>query len=714
VLQRERVLRLLEPEPAVRLAAVSAAAGYGKTTLLHGLYERRRSEAPAAWLTLDETDDDPTVLWTDLLAALRTALPDLEIAASARGIPEGDIPDIVPVELVNELSEHGQVALVLDDLHRVSSRAALDGVAWLAQNAPAGVGLIVAGRTRPSLPLGTLRAHGALLEIGADRLAFTVDEAEAILNGHHRLRLERRDVEWLVAHAEGWPAGIHLAGLSMLEARDRPHAARGFTGTNEFVREFLAAEALERDDPATQDLLLRSSVLDRFNGPLCDAVLGTKDSRRALAHLSSTNLFLIPLDDQQGWYRFHHLFGEFLRDQLETLHPGAARAIHRRAYLWHREHGSLDDATHHALHAECYDDAAGLIAAGWPSYATTGRHGVMLARLAQLPHSIVWNDQGLLLAYAWMLVAAGRPADAREAVRIVEDMGALDAGPLDDGFTSIESSLATMRSVMHDGQVAAGIANGRRAVELEPPGSPWRATACYGLGTSLYLAGALDEADRWLAESTQVAHAQGRWLLAASSMAITSLLEGDRLRLDDQATLAQRSITIVREHALEEVAFAPHLALGVSLSADGRAEEALAPLERCIDMVRSGRSSMLALALVELAAALRAMGRRRSANNARAEAAAVIGSLSDPGALPERLQVLTDSWTNGGRAGAALTDRERTILRMLKGTLSERDIGRELYLSRNTIHSHTMSIYRKLGVSSRAAAVRQAERARLI
>ena len=293
-------------------------------------------------------------------------------------------------------------------------------------------------------------------------------------------------------------------------------------------------------------------------------------------------------------------------------------------------------------------------------------------------------------------------------------MGALDAGPLSDGFASIESSLATMRCVMFDGQVAAGIANGRRAVELERPGSAWRATACYGLGTSLYLSGALDEADRWLAESTKVAHAQGRWLLAASSMAIASLLEGDRLHLDDQATLAQRSITIMREHALEDVAFAPHLALGASLSADGRVEEALAPLERCIDLVRAGRSSMLALALVELAAALRATGRRRSANNARAEAAAVIGSLNDPGELPERLGVLTQGWKNGGGRGSALTERERTILRMLKGTLSERDIGRELYLSRNTIHSHTMSIYRKLGVSSRAAAIRQAERARLI
>jgi LuxR family maltose regulon positive regulatory protein len=712
VIRRERLLRLLEPDPAVRLTAVTAAGGFGKTTLL-GTWSQDRDAAPVAWLTLDENDDDSTVLWTDVLSALRRVLPDLEIASSACSIPEADVPEIVPVELVNELTERGDVVLMLDDLHRLSSHESLESVAWLAQNAPAGFHLIVSSRTEPSLPLATLRAHGALVEIGGDDLAFTVDEAVAYLNRHHRMALDRADVERLVEHTEGWPTGIHLAALSLSDAGDRRRAARGFSGRNRFVREFLADEMLG-GDAAGQDLLLGASVLDRFNGPLCDTALGLDSSHQGLARLAATNLFLTPLDDEGHWYRFHRLVGEFLQEELSMRRPGAAEAIHRRAYLWHREQGSLDEAIHHALCAGCYGEAAELMTAAWPGYATGGRHAIMMSRFDRLPPTRLWSDQRLLLAYAWMLVAAGRPAEARGVASVVEDMGDLSAGPLGDGFRSIECSLETVRGLMHDGHIGAAVASGRRAVELEPTGSPWRATACYGLGTGLYLSGSLDEADSWLAEAVRLGRADGRWLLTSSAMAIASLVAGDRLRLDDQAHLAEQSIAMAREHALERVAYAPSLALGTCLSAQGRVEEALEPLERCIDMIRGGRSAMQAFALIQLAGALWTAGSKRAAENARAEAAALIRSHEDPGALHERLELLTRGWANGRRARGALTDRERTILRMLKGTLSERDIGRELYLSRNTIHSHTMSIYRKLGVSSRAEAVQQAERARLV
>ena len=713
VVLRRRLLQLLDAEPAVRITAVTAAGGFGKTTLLGAWYERQR-RTPVAWLTLDETDDDRTVLWTDVLAALRHALPDLEIAASACAIPEPDVPEIVPVELVNELSERGDAALVLDDFHRLSSADALESVAWLAQNGPPGFHLIVAGRVEPRLPLSALRAHGALTEIRAERLAFTTEEADAYLNGHHRLNLEPDDVERLVAQTEGWPAGIHLAALSLQDASDRRRAILGFTGRNRFVREFLADELLNGHEPAAQDLLLRSSALGRFSGPLCDATLGVRASQRSLEGLAATNLFLISLDDEDRSFRFHRLAGEFLADELETRRPGEAATIHGRAYRWHREQGSLDAAMHHALEAGCYSEAAELMVATWPHYATAGGHAAMLERFARLPDSVLWGDQRLLLAYAWVLTAAGRPVEAREAARAAEDMGNLQAGPLDDGFSSIAGSLATVRGLMHDGHSAAAVEDGRRAVELASAGSPWRATACYGLGTSLFLIGEPDEADRWLVEAIEVAIAQRRWLLASSSLAIASLLAGDRLRFEEQAALAEEAFAMAEEHALSRVAFAPQLAIGTSLLAGKRAADALVPLARCIDMVRDGRSSMHALGLIQFAAALHATGRRRAAEDARAEAAAVIASLEDPGMLPERLEVLTQEWASGRRAGTALTERERTILRMLKGTLSERDIGRELYLSRNTIHSHTMSIYRKLGVSSRAEAVRTAQRVRLL
>jgi LuxR family maltose regulon positive regulatory protein len=705
-------MQLLDAGPEIRLTAVTAAAGFGKTALLAAWY-RRQIGMPVAWLALDEADDDRTVLWRDMLAALRQALPELELASSACAIPDRDVPEIVPVELVNELSERGDGAIILDDLHRLSSDEALESIAWLAEHSPPGFRVIVAGRTEPRLPLSTLRAHGALTEIRAAHLGFTVDEADEYLNGQKRLGLDQADVAWLVERTEGWPAGLHLAGLSLQDAGDRHRSLRAFTGRSRFVREFLGDVVLDGQDSASQDLLLRSSVLGRLSGPLCDAALLREGSQGELERVAGANLFLMPMEEE-GRYRFHRLAGEYLEGELELRRPGAAAPIHRRAYAWHREQGSPEEAVHHALRAGCTPQAAELLAAHWPHYATSGRYEVLLEQFDRLPGDALWADQRLLLAYAWALTAAGRPAEARAAVRVVESMGSLDAGPLDDGFASIESSLVTVRAMMHDGHCAAAVRDGRRAVELAAPGSPWRATACWALGTDLFLSGAHEDSERWLREGLELAMEQRRWLLAASSMAIASLVAADQGRFEEQVALAGQSVVLAEEHALGRVAFAPQLAMGACLSSESRFEEALAPLARCIELVGDGRSSMHALALIHFASALYASGRRAAAADARGEAAAVIASQDDPGVLPERLQQLTRGWSKGRRAGAALTERERMILRMLKGTLSERDIGRELYLSRNTIHSHTMSIFRKLGVSSRADAVRKAERARLI
>ena len=461
---------------------------------------------PVAWLTLDEGDNDPVVLWSYVLAALRGALPDLEVSASPELIGASRIVDLLLPELVNELTVRGEAALVLDDFHRLSSGPARESVAWFIEHAPTTFRLVLATRSEPALPLAALRAHAALLELRADDLAFTRSEAEALLNDRLDLGLTLESVDGLVERTEGWPAGLYLAGLSLHAAEDRDGFATRFGGDSRNVVDFFLDEVLAAHDPATQELMLRSSILDRLSGPLCDAVLGEEGSGRMLERLSRVNLFLLPLDERGQWYRFHHLFARLLRVELEHREPGLAVELHRRAYAWYRANGSVDAAIEHALAAGGFDEAGGLIAAAWLDYARVGRHATVLAWLERLPDGLVRDDSRLQLVTAWTHALCGNRQASIEAAAAVERIGGLDAGPLADGFSSLEASLAALRGlVIGWGDLGAALTNALRAAELEGPQSPRRSIVCFALGTCLYYSGDLDEAELWLAEASELA-----------------------------------------------------------------------------------------------------------------------------------------------------------------------------------------------------------------
>jgi LuxR family maltose regulon positive regulatory protein len=302
------------------------------------------AERPVAWVTLDDGDDDPVMLWSYVIEALHGVCPELHVATSPERAGPSRIVDVVLPELVNELAAVGEAALVLDDFHRLSSAAARESVAWLVDNAPSTFQLVVATRSEPALPLAALRAHGALLELRAHELGFTPGEANVLLNERLELRLEREYVDDLVERTEGWPAGVYLAALSLQGVDDRQAFVSTFSGRNRHVVDFLVDEVLEAHDPELQDLMLRSSILDRMCGPLCDAVLEREGSARLLGELSRTNLFLLPIDDHGEWYRFHQLFAQLLRVELEHREPGLAPILQRRAYAWHREHSSSSEA----------------------------------------------------------------------------------------------------------------------------------------------------------------------------------------------------------------------------------------------------------------------------------------------------------------------------------------------------------------------------------
>ena len=706
IVPRERLLEQLRPGSDPALTLVICPAGFGKTTLLAAWYQAETARRPVAWLTLDEADNDPVVLWSYVIEALRRVCPAVSLPAIPQLAEAACVTDVVLPRLVNELNGQGEVVLILDDFHRLSG-AALDSVAWFIEQAPSGLRLVLSTRVEPILPLALLRARGELTELRLGDLRFTPGEADEFLNGRLGLGLERQDVEALVDRTEGWPAGLYLAALSLSRDADRHDFVTRFgISPSRHVNDFLEAEVLQAHDPPTQALMLRSSILGRLCGPLCDAVLEQQDSAVMLDELARTNLFLVPLGDQGGWYRFHPLFAQLLRRELGRRAPGVVPALHRRAYSWHRDHGTAEEAIYHAIEAGEYAAAAELVEASWGKYRNNGGYSTVLGWLGRFPDEILAGDIRLLLVEAWVLTWGARRKQAARAIAAAERLSDSGAGPLPDGFSSVEASLTTLRAAFPWGDASAQLEYGLRAAKLEGPGSPWRPMACWAVGMGLYLHGEFGAADRWFAESLMLAPASGRWLEAGSSMACRSLIAGEQARPDDQRLLAETAVALIHEHGVEDTCGEGWLALGASLAVQGRPEEALVPIERAIAILRSaGQPTGLAMALLRQAPVLRAVGQRERAEAAIAEAKSVIASCPDPGILADQLTAVKRSPRPAARPGQDLTERERTVLRLLKSGLHEREIGDELYVSRNTVHSHIQSIYRKLAVSTRAEAV---------
>jgi LuxR family transcriptional regulator, maltose regulon positive regulatory protein len=707
---RDRLFERLRPRPDVKLTMIAAPAGSGKTTLLgvwRELEERRR---PIAWVTLDEGDNDPVVFWSYVIAALRSVCPELTARLPSEQVGPARTVDTIVLDLVNELSELNDIALVLDDFHRIASGPTRDTIGWFIDNAPSTFQLVIATRSEPGLPLAMLRAHGALLELRADDLGFTRAEADVLLNDRLGLSLARADVAELVERTEGWAAGLYLAALSLQGVEDRHTFVRTFGSRNRHVVDFLLDEVLDAHEPELQELMLRSSILEQISGPLCDFVLERDDSGELLERLSRTNLFLLPLDDGGEWYRFHHLFAQLLRVELEHREPDLVPVLHRRAFAWYLEHDVVAKAIEHALEAGAFAEASDAIAGAWLQTAGSGRHATVLAWLDAFPPGIVHDDPQLLLMRAWTCAQAGRRDETEAAVAALERGGWPGGRALPDGSSSLEASLATLRAGFPWGDVATAHVNALRAVDLQAPGSALRATAAWSLALACFYRGDHDEADEWLDAAIRDGERAGRWLVLVSGLAYRSLLAGERGDSDEQRAHADAAARIAREHGLEEVRGEVHVAVGAALEAEGRLEEALPHLERGTAVLRRGQPLDFALALLRLAEVLRATGRRKAAATALADARAAVDSCRDPGILAELLAGLEGSpQAVRSSQGNELSTRELMILRMLRGRLSERDIGRELYLSHNTIHSHTRSIYRKLGVSSRTDAVRQAK-----
>ena len=402
---RPRLTARLDEGLTRGLILACAPAGYGKTVLLADW--ARRSGHPVAWLSLDAGDNDPARFWRHAVAALDRARPGIgERVAPLLGPPAPSSFQGLVTALINELAAE-EALLVLDDYHVIGSPQVHESLAFLAEHRPAGLRVALASRSDPPLALPRLRARGQLTEIREAELRFTPAEAGELLQ-HAASALPEASVAALAARTEGWAAGLQLAALSLRGHEDAAAFVAAFTGSHRYILDYLAEEVLERQDSQLRTFLRETSVLERLSGPLCDAVTGREGSQALLEAAERAGLFLIPLDEVRGWWRYHHLFADLLRARLQEKQPGRVPQLHRNAAAWYAEHGLADDAISHAAAAGETAWAARIIEQHFDMvYNIRGEAATIHRWLSVLPAEVVRSRPRLLLAQAIMAATSG-------------------------------------------------------------------------------------------------------------------------------------------------------------------------------------------------------------------------------------------------------------------------------------------------------------------
>ena len=596
LVRRPRLLQRLDEGLALgrRLTLISAPAGFGKTTLLSewisdfGFRISECGKAPSlqsavrsphsavrsphsavripksAWFSLDEGDNDPARFWAYLIAALRTV--DASIGEGARSVlqsPQPPAAESVLADLINEIaaipgtadSPARSLILVLDDYHLITAQPIHESIAFLLDHLPDCLHLVIATRGDPPLPLSRLRGRGQLTELRQADLCFTTDEAAAFLNTCMGLGIAADDVTTLASCTEGWITGLQMAALSMQGQEDVPGFIRAFTGSNRYVLDYLVEEVLQRQPESIQTFLLRTSILERLCGPLCDAVLGdwrleigtqhqspisNLRSQDVLEYLDRSNLFLVPLDDRREWYRYHVLFADLLRKRLQHEQPDLAPTLHRRASTWYEEHGQPVPAIEHALSAGDFERAAHLVEQA--AEATLMRSEVVTFQrwLERLPDDLVRARPALCLFHAWVLLVGGCPLDVVESR--LEDVGR-GADLLPGRANVLRAFIAALR-----GQVPSAVELVRQALEELPEDDLFlRNVATWIVSFSHVATGDFQAGSQALDEVVRTGQQIGNVLIAARAQTYLAGVHVRLAQLDKARECYERALEIATD-----------------------------------------------------------------------------------------------------------------------------------------------------------------------
>jgi LuxR family maltose regulon positive regulatory protein len=712
--ERKRLYDLLREGRTLPLTLVVAPAGWGKSTIVADWLAR--DDVTAGWVSLDGGDNDPKRFWRYLLLAAGQAGSAAGAAALRRLDAAGSdvLRDVLPA-FVNELaSAQAPLVLVLDDYHLVTSTQVHETVATLLDRCPPQLHLMLITRADPPLPLSRLRVRGDLAELRADDLRFSAAEAVEFFSSRLGALLSEQDVLRLLARTEGWAAGLQLAALRLRDRPDRSDFIERLTGADWHIVSYLGEEVLASQPPQVREFLLVTSVLNRMCAPLCDALTERADGASLISEIYRANLFLVPLDDEHRWFRYHHLFGGLLRHELARTAPDRPSVLHRRAAQWYADHGDAAEAIGHAIASGDEGLSGRLVAAHWRRPFNAGQLETVRMWLDALPAELVATSASLSAARVWVALDTGR----------LEEVGSA----LDAAETSVppDTHLMVLRALQ---LYKAGDTGGAaaRLREISPSADdPFIATVHRLVqGISWMWLGDTGRAGELLLEAARRAEADGNrlgYIYAEGCRALLAVNRGDLALAESLVADAELAVgqALSGSHF---VAMFPALArarLGTERADWAGARHAAGV---AVELGRRGAGR------VELAAALLTA----------AKASRICPDPADPDVDPEALVgeargilrhcadpgPLVTTWLAGEqRATAArtrrdgliepLTDRELAILRLLPAPSSLRELAAELFVTPNTLKTHLRAIYRKLGAESREEAVIRARERGLI
>ena len=708
----------LTDSPTPSMIAIVAPAGYGKTTLLSDWADR--DGRPFAWVSVDEGDADPVVFLSHVAVALDRVE---ELDADVFGViasPGAANPGRAVRRLGASVSTRAHAfVLVLDDLDRADEPLCLDAVASLARCLPEGSAIAIAARTVPEIGLPRFRADGRLLEIGVDDLSLDAVAARQLLRGAG-FRTTKAEAQELTEATEGWPVGLYLAGLSRQRQLRSGLSPIRFTGEDRFIVDYIRSEVLGHLSRDRQRFLTRTSILERLNGPLCDAVLERSGSARTLESIERRNLLVVPLDREREWYRYQRLFRQVLTSELRHREPDLVPELHRRAADWFESAGLLEAAMRHAHAGGEITRAANLLQRQLLSAYRGGRIATMRTWLARLGDE-AQRDQGLAIAWAWVCALTGDPTAADHWLDVSER--ALPSGPSLHGTASLRSSLAFVRSIMTRNGPDAMLHDAEVAVSEEPQTSPYRSAALTFVGLATLLGGNADRADAVFGEAAEVGEGVGAFPAVSVALAERSLIAAARRDREQADSFSGRALEIVRtaglsEHITSGPAYAAAALTAMRAGDRDRAQEHVTAAHRLRPILSYGFPSISVQTRLELARVEVALSDAAGARTLLTEIGEILAHRPDLGVLVDQVRefrAYVGTIRSGRSPGpSTLTAAELRVLNLLPTYLSFREIGARLFVSPNTVKSQAISIYRKLGVSSRSEAVQTSRRVGLL
>jgi LuxR family maltose regulon positive regulatory protein len=545
---RSPLVERLQMGVAGALTLVSAPAGFGKTTLLAQWLAQ--CGLPAAWLSLEAEDNDPTRFLSYVIAALQTLNAEVgTIALAMLRTPQPPPPEAVLAVLTNDLVDwnRGDFVLVLDDYHSITAESIQHGMIFLLEHLPSQMHLVLATRADPPLPLARLRAQGQLIEVRTADLRFGGAELGAFLQTVMGLDLAPEAVATLEQRTEGWIAGLQLAALSLQGRSDVSSFLATFSGSHRYVLDYLSDEVLERQSTAVQQFLLHTCILERLSGPLCDAVREHEGSQAMLEALERANLFVVALDDERGWYRYHHLFAEVLRSHLQQREPKLPSLLHRRASAWYEQHELPVEAVQHALAIPDFELAARLIESIALPVTNQGQISVVLRWMSALPEALVRTRPRLCVYHATSLMLTNQ-FEAAEA-RLQEAERSIQEELPDEQTRTILGSVLTIRGgiAAFTGDVERAVSLSHQALELLPEAEPILRASALATATRAYLVNGdvTPASEQAVAAAVAFVRASGNPFAAVSSIYLLARLHVLQGRLRQAAATYATVVQLV-------------------------------------------------------------------------------------------------------------------------------------------------------------------------